>query len=313
MQRRYSLPAGWKWQRFLFLFAILALASQVTANPDTHVLLVRSGNASVYQETQEAFNSRLQERCTETPPCPDINAVDIEGIQAALAEHPQLVIALGHKASIRAAHQAADLPQLHILVSRSDHALHRKTATRASAIYLEQPLQRQLAFTRFLMPQRRRIGVLLSSYTNNRRGQLESLAQEWGFDLQIAEVTSAEQIGKQIRMLSDRIDVLLALPDPLVFNSKTLAGILLTAYRNRIPVIGFSEGMIKAGAIAGIYSSAQTVGTEAADASLRLLRGDAPFEAYPTLFKARVNRNVARALHIHLPTDSQIARWRDKP
>lgn len=204
---------------------------------------------------------------------------------------------------------------MHILVSRSDHAPHRKTATRASAIYLEQPLERQLAFTRFLMPHKRRIGVLLSSYTNNRRGQLESLAQEWGFDLQIAEVTSAEQIGKQIRMLSDRIDVLLALPDPTVFNSKTLAGILLTTYRNRIPVIGFSEGMIKAGAIAGIYSSAQTVGTEAADASLRLLRvrGDAPFEAYPTLFKARVNRNVARALHIHLPTDSQIARWRDKP
>lgn len=95
-QRRYSLPAGWKWQRFLFLSAILALASQVTANPDKHVLLIRSGNAPVYHETQEAFNSRLQERCAETPPCPDITAVDIEGIEAALAEHPQLVITLGH-------------------------------------------------------------------------------------------------------------------------------------------------------------------------------------------------------------------------
>lgn len=312
-QGRWGLAAGRKWPRFLFLLIVLLHLPDANAGPDQGVLLVRSGESSIYRETQEAFVARVAKRCAESPPCPRITTASMEEIQPALRETPQLIVALGHRASMLVAREAADLPQLHALVSRSDHALHRKTAHRASAIYLEQPLKRQLAFIRFLMPEKRRIGVLLSSRSNDQRSRLESLAEQQGFDLQVAEVVSAKQIGKQLRTLTARIDSLLALPDPTLYNSKTLAGILLTAYRDNIPVIGFSAGMVKAGAIAGIYSSPQTAGTEAADAGLGLLRGEAPFEAYPTLFEARVNRSVARALHIRLPTDSQIADWRDTP
>jgi len=251
--------------------------------------------------------------CAERTDCPRTRSIDLPGLPSAMQQKPGLIVSLGHKASLQAVKDAGDTPQLHVLVSETQHQLHINGEHRVSALYLEQPLSRQLDFIRFLFPDRRRIGVLLGEHSETLGKPLEALTEAAGLDLHVIRIDSPRDIGKRLNAQAGAIDVLLALPDPAIYNRETLAGMFLTAYRNRIPVIGFSESMIRAGAIGGIYSSPATIGSEAAQRALELLDGRDPVATYPSLLAVRVNRSVAGALHIQLPTDSEIQRWKEEP
>jgi len=202
--------------------------------------------------------------------------------------------------------------QLHILISQNDFAQVATCCDKAHAIYLEQPLLRQLDFIRFLLPDRRRVAVLLGEYSAHHREELESLGRGTGLDLQFREVASSDDIGRLLHELRDEADVLLSLPDPSIYNQNTLANILLSTYRNQIPTIGFSRGMVKAGALAALHSTPQTVGREAAEKALALLDGEQDSNAYPARHDFSVNPTVARSLHLQLPTDDDMSRrWRN--
>jgi len=302
LTRRYRLIVS--------LCLSLCLCSFVSyAGQQQSILLIRSENSAVYSDTEKAFTRQIDEQCKQLPSCPHIQSIPVSAITSAMVNEPDLIVSIGQRASRKASNLYKGRPQLHVLVSRTGHAASHRHSSVASAIYLEQPLDRQLAFIRFLMPERRRLGVLINSNSHSQVAQLEAVARKRGFELVISTVESPKLIGKRLHGLKNKIDVLLAIPDPAIFNRNTLASILITAYKDRIPVIGFSESMIKAGAIAGTYSSPDTVGTEAAEKALKLLATPSHSDTYPALFEIRVNRRVANALHIRLPTDSDIQRW----
>jgi len=104
-------------------------------------------------------------------------------------------------------------------------------------------------------------------------------------------------------------DALLALPDPVAFNASTAYGMMLTTYRAQVPVIGFSEGLVKAGALLGLYSTANQVGRQGAEIAGRILSGDSglPAPQYPRYFTVRANHAVARSLGISLEDDATLA------
>jgi len=289
----------------------LLFAPGTPAQQEQDILLVRPADSALITEVEQAFTERLHERCKSRPDCPRIYPVAVTRLTGALKPPPRLMVSLGHEASRAISRMAGDTPQLHVLVSRAEHSSHAGAAGNRFAIYLEQPLSRYFELIRFLMPERTRVGILLSEHTEELRERLQSLAEREGMDLQVVEVKSGKQIGKQLHSLKDRVDVLLALPDPSIYNRGTLATILLTTYRDHIPVVGFSAGMVRAGAIAGIHSSPRNIGIEAADAAFDLLQGAPASTGYPKTFDVTVNRRVASALHIRLPTDAETQSWKE--
>jgi len=50
-------------------------------------------------------------------------------------------------------------------------------------------------------------------------------------------------------------DVLLAVPDSEIYNSNSIRNILLSSYRRGIPLVGFSQAYVKAGALCAIFST----------------------------------------------------------
>jgi ABC-type uncharacterized transport system substrate-binding protein len=85
-------------------------------------------------------------------------------------------------------------------------------------------------------------------------------------------------------------------------------GLLLTTYRAQVPVVGFSEGLVKAGALLGLFSTAQQMGKQGAEIVSRVLAGDAglPAPQYPRYFTVRINNSVARSLGISLPDETAL-------
>jgi ABC-type uncharacterized transport system substrate-binding protein len=99
-------------------------------------------------------------------------------------------------------------------------------------------------------------------------------------------------------------DLLLALPDRTIYNSRTVKNILLTSYRIRKPVIAFSKNFVNAGAIAAIHSDTQQISQSASALVRQYFTNKHVFNKkinYPEDFDISFNRQVFKALGLDIP------------
>jgi ABC-type uncharacterized transport system substrate-binding protein len=103
--------------------------------------------------------------------------------------------------------------------------------------------------------------------------------------------------------------------DPQVYNSGSIANVLLATYRARVPVLAFSPSYVRAGALLSLHSTPVQIGTQAGSMARSLLQGSAsPAAVYPADFTVTVNEHVARSLGLTLdaPTLSDRLRRLEK-
>lgn len=175
-----------------------------------------------------------------------------------------------------------------------------------SAAFLDQPPARQMELARLAIPSLHSLGVLLGGESRAAAPALEKAARERGVEL-LARQVSADGLFPALQALLPEVDGLLAVPDPLVFNSQTAANILAATYRRRIPLIGFSPAYTRAGALVSLYSTPDQVGVRGGE----MLRQAFPARVlpppqWPREFVVRVNQDVARSLGLVLE-EAQLA------
>lgn len=175
-----------------------------------------------------------------------------------------------------------------------------------SAVFLDQPPARQMELIRWALPAVRSVGLLVGGDSKADVASLDSSAKERGLRLVVSVVDQSGLFPALQSLLADA-DVLLALPDPAVFNSQTAASILTAAYRRQRPLIGFSPAYVKAGALMALYSTPAQIGVRGAEL-LRLAQPDKrlPAPQWPREFVVSVNPDVARSLGLPM-NDSQLA------
>ena len=236
---------------------------------------------------------------------------------------PQWVVAVGIAAQRGMqqlfAEEAAPPPLLAILVPRlaferiADQG--RLRAGSLSVVYLDQPPARQMELLRLALPAARAVGLLVGEESKDHAVVLEKAANERGMGLAVSAVGSGGLFPALQAVLSD-VDVLLALPDPAVFNSQTAANILTAAYRRRVPLVGFSPAYVKAGALLALYSTPTQIGARGGEILRQALAGKTlPPPQWPRDFDVAVNRDVARSLGLvldELRLGEQL-RHRDRP
>jgi ABC-type uncharacterized transport system substrate-binding protein len=85
--------------------------------------------------------------------------------------------------------------------------------------------------------------------------------------------------------------------------------ILLSSYRQRIPVIGFSKSFVGAGALAAAYSTPDQIAQQLISIITNLLKPDrTPVgdNVYPEDFSVSTNKQVAKSLDLQIPDDDSI-------
>ncbi len=248
-----------------------AAAAALIPDParDIIALLLADPTHAPHAQLLKSVKRGLQEAAVDNVV---LQVTDVDGLPRAraraTAEGYPVVIAIGGRAAGAATRSLpASAPLIYALISRARYdalAVQRGQQASTTAVFLDQPFNRRLRLLRASLPMIRRIGVVVgpsaAPYVQDLRRALAHTAR-----LDVQMVNSPGEVMPAVKRAVVRSDAILALPDPLVYNPRTMKGILLTTYRHRVPLIGLSQAYVRAGAITALDSTPAHVGAQLAE------------------------------------------------
>lgn len=283
------------------------------------VVAVLSERGAGYSEALEALSAELG-RAGLTVSDTDVRSTG--SVAASLAQHqPKIIVTMGFEALRQVLDGGARVPVVAALIPRSGYEqLLRSLSTprqAVAALYLDQPIARQMELIRLAFGGARRVAVLLGSESSWQQSLLRVSAVAHGFNLQSAEVGAPSTLAPALADVLQGADVLLAMPDSQVYNATTVTNVLMSSYRARVPVLAFSPAYARAGATLSLHSTPLQAGQQVAQmVRLYTQTGAAPISQYPTEFAITVNERVARSLDLDLNSTvltEQLKRLARKP
>jgi len=288
---------------------LLACLTPMTAWTDSQVLVIPSESGTAYQEAINAFQEGMAGRQVNIR----VPASITPDIIQQMTGEANLIVPIGLRAArLVAEHDAGKASILALMVPKSA-AEHlpwpvQHDRRRISAVYVDQPVGRSFDLVRVALPGRLRVGAMCSRENTALSKALELEATRQGLHLEVAMVDTSAEVGPALRRLLPDVEALLLVPDPVTLNSSNLQNVLLAAYRQRIPVIGFSPGQVNAGATASVYATPAQIGRQGAQMAARWTpaSGDLPPAQSPSAFEISVNQQVVRSLDLAMPVEAEI-------
>jgi len=280
--------------------ALLCIAEMASAR----IQILLSHPTSPYRVLAEAVSKRVEGQ--------SVSIIELErdsDVPDAILRAPDVLnIAIGSRAMVFALKEMPSIPLLVTLVPSNAYEDLLKThgppssEGKVSAIFLDQPLKRQIAFVRLLMPEKRRMGVLIGQHSYRYVKLLRRLADDYKLTLRIGDARE-NRIPDAIKDIISGSDFVLALHDSSLLTPNHAKWLLYMAYQRRIPVIGYSKTYVKAGALAALYSANDQIADQAASLLARsgLGKGSVlllPSPEYPDDFSIEVNHSVAYSFSI---------------
>lgn len=235
-----------------------------------------------------------------------------------------VIVAVGLKATQAVAALLIDVPLISTLIPEAGFraAIQRPRQSPpppVTAIYLDQPLARQLDLIRATRPDAKRVGVLLGPQSGMQLPALQAEARRRGLQLNVAKISSELELFPALDGVLKDADVLLSLPDQIVFNPQTVPSVLFNAYRHRVPVIGFSQAYVRAGALAAVFSTPEQLADDVVDILARSVDSPRvlPPPMHPGRFSVTINYQVARSLDLVQDKEESVTQrlraWGNKP
>lgn len=280
------------------------------------VVVVSSERSEAYATASLAVMGELERAGVNKTDVMDLLASEI---QEAGSLNPKLFIALGSEAANVMANLATRVPVLCALLPRASFeralvANGRRASSQFSAVFLDQPLGRQLDLIQLAFPQKRRVGVLWGVESINQAPALKAQAQARGMELVEATVGRDEVVFDGLKTVLDRSDVLLAIPDPNIYNSNGIQNLLLSSFRARIPMVAFAPAYVRAGALMALHVTPSQIGQQVGAMARGVLKGKSlpPTPVYSQSFNISVNEHVARSLALKIDVEDLQSRLRTR-
>lgn len=271
----------------LFFSSMHALATQ-------EPIIISSANSNYHKSLVQSILSNLKES--------DVKPKTLNTDQPLNFDITNdLIISIGNDAASLLNQKSSTFPQLRVITQITLENEHEDK----NVLYLSttQPACRQFELIRLFNAKWKTVSVLLASPNALLTQKLESCAAENTLTLNTIIIGEYLNIIDALNTSLIKTDVLLALPDPSVYNARTIKSILLTTYRHRVPVIGFSESFVRAGALTAIHSSTKQLAKQIAELIIKHYNNQETdkHHHYPEYFDITINKDVAKSLGINIP------------
>lgn len=291
----------------MFPFARIVFVFLITLAPPAwaqNLALVLSDDGGMYSEFAETLGESLASsswRITATP-----------SGDPSLPDRPaDLIVTVGAEALRQTLSRGVTAPLIATLLPRQNYekalAEARRRPARITAIYLDQPIGRQAAFIRHLLPGQNRMGMLFSNETRQYANQFRTAFANASLKLETEDSDADNTLLPALNSLLARSNALVAVPDGTIYRRSNIKAILITAFRHQRPVIGYSAAFVNAGALAAIHSTPSQIARQTADL---ILAGSAslPPPSGPSQFAITINYNVAQSLGLSVPDEATLRR-----
>ncbi len=302
----------------LFVFLPNFLPQATAARQIDSILIVTSKTTGAYEKVVDVIKVTLKKNKTNeykllviTP-----DKFNKDQFSAKRAGHPRLIVTVGSRAAKKVYDAGITVPVLNTLIPRAAflRLYENKNSnghSRHSAIFIDQPLIRQINLIHTALPDRKRVGVILGPSSKNIIKEIDATKGVSKVRLTIRTISKDENLIKVLNRLLEYTDVLLAIPDRAVFNRGTVYHFLLTTYRQNVPVVGYSKAYVNAGALLAVYSTPEDIGLQTGELIQLLLRKkkySLPAPQFPKYFSVAINYQVARSMGINLESEAVIER-----
>ncbi len=273
------------------------------------VAVVLSDDSQPYLEAADAIEASLGSEHTVIRVLSNKLAVSDSALSRA-----KIMVTVGVTAAQQVAERGGKTPVLAVLVTegwyRGEGREQLARAGRSTgALVIEQPFARQFRVVTRAFPDAKKIGVLVGRDNARQLAELEKAAAAQQLTLVNAVVDSESNLVSALAQVLADADLLLAVPEPDLLNRNTVQSVLMTSYRYRDPVVGYSKSLSRAGALVSVYSTPKQIGRQAGEIAASLLNGGRlDGLQWPKYFSIAINKHVARSLGINLPSEETLNR-----
>jgi ABC-type uncharacterized transport system substrate-binding protein len=278
----------------LFIFGLLPIGIAGNAAEPHRVTVVYTSEAPPYVEALDGIRDTLG---SATIAAVDLHSPNAPGELARFLDGGlnRLVVTIGRDALDTVSARKFDAPLLATMVLQSELASHQRIA---AGVRLDIPLTVILAQLKTVFPEKNRVAIL---HNPGVPGQLDAAAlargRQQGFAIQVMDSGSPEESLRVLRSLKGHADFVVCLPDSTLYNSSTVKPLILAALESHLPMVGFSQNFVRAGAAIGVYPDFRDIGAQTGAMAQKQLSGQAAGGVEgPRKFVVGVNQRVMRLL-----------------
>lgn len=291
--------------RLLAALCCCLMAPAIGAQAVPHIAVV-GGSAKYHQAVFNALRQTLKGGSEHR-----LTYETLDELRAHSGAPPLLRVAIGREAARQISRMDDAVPRLYVLISEEDYrALPTSTAAPSSALFLGQPLRRYLALIATALPQRNALGVPLGPISARHVDELQRAAKSLRLSVYAQTIQTSAELPDALQKIPQAISVWLTLPDPVVVNSGTARTLIMSAYQQGKALVGYSQALVKAGALMALHTTPEQFGQEAGEMLLPMLADKAvkalPPARYSHSFSVSVNYQLAQALQLSIPPESEL-------
>lgn len=295
-------------RRTFFCILFFIISPSALSEKNTSILILGQANKSFSKDLTESISSKITKKHN-----------NIRIYKKNISDEPDLkitsrydiIITLGNKPAEYILRKKTASPVISLLITDRAIKLLKKTYNPENpwaTISLNQPIKRQLLLIKHLLGRKNTIGTIFGPVSQKNRKNIIKTAKNLNLNLINENALITDQLISSLKSLISKSDIILAIPDPVTFNKKTIRGILLLTYRKNIPVIGFSKSYVKAGALAATYSSPEQISKQAAEIINRFIETKhlTRSDHSPKYFSISINKKIAYALNIKTISNEKL-------
>ena len=284
---------------------LLWILPSISLAENLNITLIPSSSSDTYTITADHIKNTIDKTNANSIQTRIITIEELYTLRDSLSSKTDLFVPIGQRALKETLKYSSETPILSSLISKYnfDNIITNRNKSdneNVGAIYIDQPISRHISFSRLAFPSLKNPGFIVSNRNKYTYDELNIIGND---NFHIAILNPGDNVINLLSHVINDSDVIIALPDPIIYNLRTTRNILLSTYRKRIPLIGFSKSYAKAGALAAIYSAPDLIGKQTGEIIVDLVNNSAfKNKSYllPRLhskyFLISVNNRVSRSL-----------------
>jgi ABC-type uncharacterized transport system substrate-binding protein len=260
------------------------------------VFIVHSNDNTLNQQATDLIVQKTRSLNSKI----NIELISVDALKNKQLNQDDLLVSVGNDTANTLQGRVLDSP---IIYSFSSQSALPKTEGNWLATVIEQPLERLLAIAPQLIKHDYKKQILLPFSSENITPIKHLINDTLSTSLKLVEVLAHEKPAKKIDPFLFKSGALIAINDKNIWSGENARWILIQAYKNNVPVIGFSQKFLKAGALVVVYSSLEQIADTTAESINNWYTNNQlpPKNILYSNYNIEYNRKIARTLKINVP------------